>query len=365
MLRVDSVALLRFVLLTSAAGAGCGGSVDRGTATGGGATSGGASGSSGSTSSSSSGGSTSSSGSASSSGSTGVINTGGGGDCRSGTIIMSEEFCCTPGTSCARALDANPDAGLRCAVDCDRVCAAALPGVTQSFPSCSWQSDGELSYLCGSCGVGRVPSATEPFASGRTIGERLARQAYYEAASVTAFVRLLGALELAGAPWALLQRAHAAANDEVRHASLFAELAATHGVVPRAPRYAASAAPSLFELALENATEGCVRETFGAVVTLHQATHAEDEEIRTAFAAIAEDEAEHAALSWELKAWFDAQLTAQERDEVNRAHERAVRAARQDVAVSPDALGLALGLPSTVRARRMFDTLMATMAAAA
>ena len=212
--------------------------------------------------------------------------------------------------------------------------------------------------------MGRVASGTEPCAAGTTIAERLARQAYYEAASVTAFERLAGALERAGAPLTLVRRAHAAADDEARHARLFGELAAKHGATPGAPAYRPEV-PSLFELAVENATEGCVRETFGAVVTLHQATHAESEEIRAAFAAIAEDEAEHAALSWELKGWFDTRLNAEQRAHVNAAHDRAVHAARLDAAAPPDALDLALGLPTAVRAQQMLDTLMVAMATAA
>ena len=249
-------------------------------------------------------------------------------------------------------------------VDCNLVCAAVAPTAQQGFRTCSWKTVQDLNYLCGACGVGRVPSDTELCPPGETIGERLARQAYYEAASVIAFVRLTDTLEDAHAPRALIERAHAAAKDEGRHASLFAVLAAKNGAPTIALTYRA-ATPSLFELAVENATEGCVRETFGAVVTLHQAAYAESAAIRDAFAAIAEDEAEHAALSWELKAWFDTQLTAEERAHVQDAHVRALADARRDAATAPDAPGLALGLPAPERAQRMLDTLMHAMATAA
>lgn len=225
-------------------------------------------------------------------------------------------------------------------------------------------ADGKVSYNCGACGVGRVPGDTEPCPPGETVAERLAHQAYYEGASVVAFERLAGALERAGAPVALTMRARAAATDEARHAALFSDLARKHGAAPMALEFHA-AAPSLFELALENATEGCVRETFGALVTLHQASHAGSEEVRAAFAAIAEDEAEHAALSWELKAWFDTQLSPGERIYVQTAHEEAVALARRDATKAPDGPGLALGLPDAARAQQLLGAVMTAMAAAA
>jgi|GEM_PF-2471324 len=351
MLRHDASALFRFVLLSSAVSAGCGGAVE-GTNGSSGSTSGGAS--SGSTSSGSSSGSTSSS--------------SGGGSCLTGTTAFSEDYCCPPGTSCPNlggggGGGGDGDAGLTCDVDCARVCAAVAPSAPSGFRDCSW-SAGQLSYYCGTCGVGRVPADTEVCPLGDTVAERLARQAYYEAASVVAFERLTVILASAHAPRALVERARAAAKDESRHASLFAGLAAAHGATPRALQYQPTT-QSLLELALENATEGCVRETFGALVTLHQAAHAETAEIRAAFAATAEDEAEHAALSWELRAWFDTRLGAEERARVQDAHLEALAAARRDALSSPDAPGRALGLPSPARALRMLDTLMGAMALAA
>ena len=279
---------------------------------------------------------------------------------------FSEDYCCPPGTSCTNiAYGGNGDAGVACEVDCARVCAAVAPSAPQGFRSCNWNAGaGQLSYLCGTCGVGRVPTATELCPLGTTVAERLARQAYYEAASVVAFERLTVALEAAGAPRGLVERSRAAAKDESRHAERFAALAIAHGATPMPLHYEA-AAPSLFDLAVENATEGCVRETFGALVTLHQAEHAETAEIRAAFASIAEDEAEHAALSWELRSWFDGQLTSEECTRVQNAHVAAFESARRDALSAPDAIGLTLGLPIPARALRMLDTLMGAMATAA
>jgi hypothetical protein len=256
------------------------------------------------------------------------------------------------------------DAGFLCTIDCERVCDAVAPNAPQGFRSCNWKDSQNLSYYCGTCGVGRVPSDTAPCPLGETMAERVARQAYYEAASVIAFERLTWALESAAAPRTLVDRARAAAADEARHASLFAELAATLGAAPPALTHRTTA-PTLLDIALENAAEGCVRETFGALVTLHQAEHAESEELRAAFASIAEDEAEHAALSWELKAWFDTQLDASDRALVHDAYTKALASARRETAAPPDAPGLALGLPAPARAMCMLDTLIDVMASAA
>jgi hypothetical protein len=249
----------------------------------------------------------------------------------------------------------DPRSPKKCKVDCQRLCDAVAPGA--SAFSCNWVDDNTLTYYCGSCGIGRVAQGTPDCAMGESLGERLARQAYYESASVVAFERLLAALRAHGADPRLVARAQKAAEDEARHARVFADLAALHGAAPMSLERATEE-PTLFALALENATEGCVRETFGALVTLHQAAHAESAEVRAAFAAIADDEAEHAALSWDLRAWFDEKLAPSERARVHQAHGRAVERARHDATAPGDALSTALGLPAPARALHMLDTLM-------
>jgi hypothetical protein len=235
-------------------------------------------------------------------------------------------------------------------------------GVQGSAESCWLGADGNISYYCGMCGVGRLPIDVEPCPIGETIGERLARQAYYEGVSVVAFERLAEVLRANGAPADLVARARRAAEDEARHAAIFADLAQAHGATVPAIELAA-VEPSLFDLAIENATEGCVRETLGAAITLHQSMHAESEDVRAAFAAICDDEAEHAAFSWDLWVWFDGRMTSDERALVALAHRDALEAARGAAIEAPDATGLALGLPSPARTRRMLDLSVGAMAA--
>ena len=130
-----------------------------------------------------------------------------------------------------------------------------------------------------------------------------------EAASVTAFRRLHRQLEAFGAPRELLARVRKAAKDEIRHARTTGALARKYGATPRAPRIApTSESPSLFAVALENAREGCVRETYGALVAHLQTTRAADPEVRACMAVIADEETEHAALSWDVAAWLESRV---------------------------------------------------------
>src|SRR5207244_2173225 len=121
-----------------------------------------------------------------------------------------------------------------------------------------------------------------------------------EAASVPAFLLLARDLVVHGAPPALVQAALVAADDEVRHAATMAVLARAHGATPPAVELTPTPVRELRALALDNAIEGCVREAFAAACAAHQAGAAADPALRTALAAIAVDEARHAALAFAL-----------------------------------------------------------------
>jgi hypothetical protein len=291
--------------------------------------------------------------------------------CANGLIDPDPTLCCTtqspPDPKCQSqgSGDAN-----HCALDCPAVCERVAPGSTTSggFESCYWTASAtspKISYTCGQCGVGRIPEDTVPCDRGARIGDRLARQAYYEAASVVAFDRLAEVLAQAGAPAKLVERVRRASADERRHTATFTRLARARGVVASEPALG-PASPTLYELALENATEGCVRETYGALVLLHQAEHAADPELRAAFARVARDEIAHAALSWDLARWFEARLDAPERAKVREAQREAERALRSAADDAPDGVDRELGLPSRAVAAslcaRLFDALPALAA---
>lgn len=72
----------------------------------------------------------------------------------------------------------------------------------------------------------------------------------------------------------------------------------------RAPR-----SRSLFHIARENAVEGCVRETYGAVVGMWKAGHVAGPGIARLLQRIARDEINHATLSWDIADWLAPRLS--------------------------------------------------------
>lgn len=187
----------------------------------------------------------------------------------------------------------------------------------------------------------------------------LAEMRALEAASVPAFERLAAELAAHGAPASLVRRADAAARDEVRHAAAFAGLRARRGAPcdDAAVSCVSKDVRDLEAIAIENAIEGCVRETFGALVAGYQAEVADDPAMRRLFATIAEDETRHAELAWDVAAWLDGRL-----DEPSRERVRAARLAAVDelfasaAGASPSAaLVRASGLPARSASRALLD----------
>ena len=125
-----------------------------------------------------------------------------------------------------------------------------------------------------------------------------------------AFERLARELRQLGAPAALIVRAEQAAVDEARHAAQMRALAAPLGI-DAAPLQVADIGPrTAAMIALENAVEGCVREGYAAIVAALQARRAPAPAFRTTMAAIADDEAAHAQLAWDVDAWLRPRLPA-------------------------------------------------------
>ena len=77
-------------------------------------------------------------------------------------------------------------------------------------------------------------------------------------------------------------------------------------------------------VALENALEGCVAETWGCLLGMHQAQHAKSLLLRLAYRRIASDEARHAQLSWDIADWADAALDAAARERIAGCRAQAV-----------------------------------------
>lgn len=181
-----------------------------------------------------------------------------------------------------------------------------------------------------------------------------------EAASIDAFARLVRELVAFGAPPELVLRARRAQQDEVRHARWTAVLARRHGVavsnVPPAPLDVRT----LFAMALENAVEGVVRETFGAAHALYRAARIPDPRARKVMARIASDECEHAQLSWDVAAFAWHRLGEKERATI--AHAMRAELASTFGVVRSDALRTEAGLPDRRATRRIVDGLRQLLA---
>jgi hypothetical protein len=192
---------------------------------------------------------------------------------------------------------------------------------------------------------GRRPEGFEAHAAiGESELDVLARFAALETASVAAFLRLARELAHHGAPRSLVDRARRASRDEVRHARALVAL----GAPPSTPLADEGPCRDLEAIARENAVEGCVFETFGALVSTLQAERAETARLRRAFGGIARDERRHAALACDVDAWCASRLSLAARARVDAAreeasHELARRAAKQRPSSRAERR---LGLPS-------------------
>lgn len=157
------------------------------------------------------------------------------------------------------------------------------------------------------------------------LGDLFARMAWLEAASVPAFLRLADELKAHGAPEVLVRAARRSAGEEVRHARAMKALAKRHGAPVPEVEISPFTSRSLEAMVLENAREGCVRETYGAVVAGWQARTAQDALVREELGRIAGDELRHAELAWAVEAWAAERLTPAEHRRVREARLDAFR----------------------------------------
>jgi hypothetical protein len=179
----------------------------------------------------------------------------------------------------------------------------------------------------------------------------LADAAWLEAASVDAFGVLRRELRAHGAPRRLLRAASRSKRDERRHARATKALAKAFGVEVAPVERDAAPLRSLAELALENAVEGCVRETWGALLALRQASRAREPAVRATMRRIARDEARHAQLAWAVDTWLCPRLSPAERQQVLAARRAAVNELARDLRSSlPLVERERLGLPGAAEA---------------
>ena len=219
--------------------------------------------------------------------------------------------------------------------------------------------------LCESDHSGRKPAGlrrTRPVHRGDPVAVYFANAAHLEAASVHAFRRMHDELRTLGAPRSLLARVTRAMKDEVRHARVTARIARRRGAEARGVSVRAARPRSVSAMARENITEGCVRETYGALVATWQASHAQDPEVRRVMAGIARDETRHAELSWDVARFVEAKLDPRARASVARARARAIAKLYERTSREPgSAIVDQIGAPRARDARRLVGALAATV----
>lgn len=259
------------------------------------------------------------------------------------------------------------------AEECRRICSSNdgdLPTgepTTASVSSCSGpkidpgRSGAEYTVTCFTCVAGR---RHEGYTTNTEIVDAatwLAQAADLETASELAFRILESELAFHHAPEGLLRRCALAREDEIRHERLMGDIA-TPGPGSRPPGPVARAPRSLLEIAVENMVEGCVRETFGALMAYSQSVSAHDLRVRAVMAEIFPDEAEHAELSLAIHGWATSRLSDREREEVAAAGALAVEqlARAINTPLAGDA-STALGLPSPRLAAQMVRELQANV----
>jgi hypothetical protein len=237
----------------------------------------------------------------------------------------------------------------------------AYPGWVSSCQVVTSDAGPALNCLVG-CDGGRRAPEVEPVVieSVRSVEAYFAASAALEAESITAFRVLASELRVHGAPRRLRARALRSAREEVRHTRAMRAWAARSGGSgsTRVPRRT-TAVRSLEAIACDNASEGCVRETFGAAVAQLQSERARDAALRATMAEIAGDETRHAAFSWDLARWIDSRLDDAARERVQAARDAAVRELRAliDRLADDDAVARELGRPGKPQALALFEAL--------
>jgi hypothetical protein len=159
-----------------------------------------------------------------------------------------------------------------------------------------------------------------------------------EHASVAAFARLTLHLLSAGAPPELVEMAHRASLDEIRHARTCFALARRYGGAPLGPGPLkleglfsgahASLEATLPDIAALCAEEGCVGETLGVLLASDALARARDPFVREVLSRMLDEEAAHVELAWRVVSWCVTQGGEPVRRAVAVAIRRGVAATR-------------------------------------
>jgi rubrerythrin len=237
---------------------------------------------------------------------------------------------------------------------CLEICVDQL--VPSAYNICSCSYDGindagghDITCLTAECATeGRVHGAIHKasMASGPTPKARwFARAFHAEASSVAAFSFLASELRAHKAPLSLIKRCMKAAREEVMHARMMSRFCAEEGGKAPPLDFGTQTKRGLFELALDNAVEGCVFETYAALRAHYQSRNAEDKRIRKIMKVIARDETKHAQLAWDIHAWLMPQLNESQKECIRREQERAREQLCSNVVDGSSSYTKLIGLP--------------------
>ena len=217
--------------------------------------------------------------------------------------------------------------------------------------------DGQFVTMC----MGRRPLGhIESTRTVRDIGEHFSCAAHLEQASVTAFVDLARQLKGWNAPEQLISRCLEAADDETRHAKIFRTLAIKCGAPLEEPQQE-NPPEDLLRTAIHNATEGCIFETWAALIAAHQSLHNHHPELQKIYRVVAADETRHGQLAWDLHEWMMQQLSQEEQDIV-REHQRQALEQLRNIA-KQEATERWLGRPARQEASLLAEAFIKKIAA--
>ncbi len=206
-----------------------------------------------------------------------------------------------------------------CVIDCEKTCEGTTRACARDAANNVACTIYPVQHMCGRLTAGAVAPAGSTWQAVFTL----------ESISEIVFTRLANELEQLGAPEDLIERAQRASIEEARHARL-ATLFAPPGTHFETPTLHDVGMRSLLEIALENAREGCVRETWGAYDAASERNNP-----TTSFEAfsraVADDERGHAAWSWALDTWARGTLNAADIATLDEAHEAAITALARDL----------------------------------
>lgn len=257
------------------------------------------------------------------------------------------------------------------AEECSRICTSWLQdnyfsGVNEVLSCAAAPGESEVQITCS--------AIVEPFCEGRFhegvckpseihaqnhTQRWLSRAAQSERASVQSFVLLAKELEAYQLPPALLQRIHKAAQEEIGHARMMYHLCAVQGATIPTMQESTLPQRSLFDIALENAVEGCVHERYAALQAHYQAQNIKNNALQPWLAQIAHEETEHTTLADELHSWIMPQLSSKEQEAVHEAKQKAQQELEAYIAQRevPIELQETLGLPNQAQATMLVQSL--------